>query len=463
MGGIALSAVVSQYFLQPVPAAIGALVLLLVGFKSRSLMAVVMVVCAGMLLGFLRGDAVQSRLEGYQEFYRTKLAVKGVVSEDVAITNSGKQRIQLQKIIIQRKELPGKVWVETDAKTEIKRGDIVVFEGLLKEGFGNLPAAMYRAKLVSLHNSAHGDIGREVRDWFADIIRKAIKEPEASLGIGFLVGQRSTLPETLDSQLRLLGLTHVVVASGYNLTILVRFTRRLFARVSKYAAFMSALLMVFGFVLMTGFSPSMARAALVTGLSLVAWYFGRSIQPLVLLALVGAATALLNPSFVWGDLGWYLSLLSFAGIMIFAPLIKHYFFGKDAQLKTLPSIVLETMSAQLATLPLIAFIFGQYSPYALLANLLVLPFVPFAMLTTFLTGVTALLAPFLVGVAHWPATLVLRYITAAVDKVAHFPGAAGKLAFTLQMLVLGYVVLGLACLVLWRKTKHNFGKDNVVL
>lgn len=406
---------------------------------------------------------MQAVLMGYEPFYGKQVIVRGMVSEDVALAGDGKQRLQIQKVFISSQQLPGKVWVSTKAATDIKRGDVVQFEGLLREGFGNLPASMAGARLVKLDHPVHGDVGREVRDWFASVIRKVIPEPEASLGIGYLVGQRSALPEDLDNQLRLLGLTHVVVASGYNLTILVRFTRRFFARVSKYTAFMAALMMIAGFVLMTGFSPSMSRAALVTGLSLAAWYFGRTIQPLVLLALVAAVTGFINPAFVWGDIGWYLSMLSFAGIMILAPLIKHYFFGKDAELRTVPGIVLETMSAQIATLPLIAFIFGQYSPLALPANVLVLPFIPFTMLATFVAGFVSVFSVWLGEVVHWPATIILKYMTFTVDKISQVPGAASEISFSLAMLIGGYVILALICIILWRKTKHNFGKDNIVL
>jgi competence protein ComEC len=353
--------------------------------------------------------------------------------------------------------------VQTQTKKPIKRSDVVTFGGTLSGGFGTLPAAMYRANLTRVEHVNHSDMGRDVRDWFAENIRKSIAEPEASLGIGYLVGQRSTLPETLDDQLRLLGLTHVVVASGYNLTILIRFTRRLFARVSKYAAFTTAIMMVAGFVLMTGFSPSMSRAALVTGLSLVAWYFGRSIQPLVLLALVAAITGYLNPFFVWGDIGWYLSMLSFAGIMILAPLIRHYFFGAEAQLGIVTSIAIETMSAQIVTLPLILYIFGQYSPFALFANALILPFIPFAMLAVFITGLTVIFIPLLSGVIHWPATIILRYMTKTVDIIAAMPGALGELSFSKGALVLSYFILILVCVVLRKKTHHNFGQDNIVI
>ncbi len=289
----------------------------------------------------------------YQIYYGNQVYVQGIVHEDVVATQDGKQRLQLSSVVVGGKKLPGNIWVEIQSKVSLKRSYKITVSGTLGEGFGVIPASMYRAQLVKIDREAQSDLGRDTRDWFATNIGKTITEPEASLGIGYLVGQRSSLPEELDTQLQVLGLTHVVVASGYNLTILVRFTRRFFARISKYMAFITAVAMVIGFAMMTGFSPSMSRVALVTLLSLIAWYFGRTIQPLVLLSLVGMITAYANPFYVWGDLGWYLSMLSFAGVMILAPLLKHYFYGVDAQPNLVTGIIIETLSAQIVTMPLV--------------------------------------------------------------------------------------------------------------
>lgn len=431
-------------------------------WRSQMQVMIFAAILLGLLVGFYRGGTVQQALIVYKPYYGQQVEIRGRVSEDTALGPNGDQRVQLTAVVIDGRQLPGRVWISSSTQLIIKRGDIVVFRGQLREGFGNLPASMFRAELVRAERIPHGDVAREVRDWFADGARKIIPEPEASLGIGFLVGQRSTLPEDLDNQLRLLGLTHVVVASGYNLTILVRFTRRAFVKKSKYLATLAAALMIASFVLITGFSPSMSRAALVTGLSLLAWYFGRKVHPFVLLPFSAAVTALLNPAFVWGDIGWYLSFASFAGIMILAPLLKHYFFSKQAKLPSVVQILFETSSAQLATLPIIAYVFGQYSLLALPANLLILPLVPLTMLLTFIAGLTGVLLPTVGAPAGWPANALLSYMTSAVDWLAGLPGATGELRFSLLMLAGGYGMIVCLCVFLWRKTKHRFHEDSII-
>ena len=110
---------------------------------------------------------------------------------------------------------------------------------------------------------------------------------------------------------------------------------------------------------MTGASPSMVRAGLVTGLSLLAWYVGRKFHPVVLLGLVSAMTVLWNPNYAWGDMGWMLSFAAFAGVIIVAPIMSAYFFSAD-KVSSVAQILLETLAAQLVTAPIIMVAFGQF-------------------------------------------------------------------------------------------------------
>jgi competence protein ComEC len=417
---------------------------------------VIAAIAAGMLLGLWRGAIEQHHFTAYRQYYGETVVLRGTVTEDTSFGPTGDQRIRLRDVQVNNNRLRGQSWASTPAAADIKRGDIVTLEGRLSQGFGNLPATMHRAKLVRTERPYPGDIARRVRDWFNNGIRQTISEPQASLGIGYLTGQHSTLPETLDGQLRMLGLTHVVVASGYNLTILVRLARRLFVNISKYLATLSATMMVASFMAVTGMSPSMSRAGLVAGLSLAAWYYGRTIHPLVLLPFAAAVTVLVNPAYLWGDIGWYLSFASFIGVIILAPLVQHYFWGLDAKPGVFRQILIDTMSAQLVTLPIIAFVFGEYSPLALPANPLILPLVPLAMLLSFAAGIASIVLP---GNAEWvgaPASLVLHYMTTIIDWLGSLPWAYGELAFGVTALIISYILLLLGMAFLWRQTRHNF-------
>src|SRR5581483_4964968 len=154
-----------------------------------------------------------------------------------------------------------------------------------------------------------------------------------------------------------------------------------------------------------GFSASIVRAALVSILSLWAWYYGRRVKPMVLISLAAAITALWNPFYIWADLGWWLSFLAFFGVLVISPLITNRLFKKTPKLFTL--VFLETLSAELMTLPLILMTFSQLSIVALIANLLVVPLVPLAMLLSTVAGAAGFITPQIAGWLALPARLLL--------------------------------------------------------
>lgn len=437
--------------------------LFFIALARRPKMFLLLAFVAGLLTGLARGSLAIQDFAKYQQYYGREIILNGRISEDVSYGERGDQRIRIGNVKINGENLGGEVWVSLNSRADIKRGDEVQLDGTLMEGFGNLQAAMFRAEVQQLLRPHPGDIGRQFRDWFASGIRQSIPEPQVSLGTGYLLGQKNALPETLEQQIQITGLTHVVVASGYNLMILVIFARRALSRISKYLATLAGGAMIAGFMLITGLSPSMSRAGLVAGLGLLAWYYGRKLHPVILLSFVAAATLVMRPAYIWGDVGWLLSFAAFAGILLLAPLLHSYFWGKDQRPGFIRELFIATLSAQIMTLPIIMFIFGQYSPYALLANILVLPIVPFAMLFTFIAGAGALLVPGLADIFGLPATVLLGYSIYAIDKVAGLPGAVGEVQFSNSLVVLSYALALAGIIYLWKKTKYNFRGDSAVI
>jgi competence protein ComEC len=266
------------------------------------------------------------------------------------------------------------------------------------------------------------------------------------------------LPEDLNEQLQVAGLTHIVVASGYNLTILIRLSRRLLARSSKYQAFVGSVALMLIFLVITGASPSMVRASVVTTLSLLAWYYGRQFQPWVIILLGAALTAGVNPLFIWHDLGWWLSFLAFSGVLVIAPLVSARFWGKK-QPPAVAQVAVETIAAQLMTTPLILFAFGRISLVALAANVAVVPLIPYAMAATAVGGVAGLVLPHVV--AAWlalPAQLLLSYMVAATRLFAGPTWAQQMIGLDKAGLTMLYMLLICAAVVFYKKSKLNFAK-----
>lgn len=398
-----------------------------------------------LLVGLGYGSAVYGERAEYAQFIGQIIKIKGRVKEDVGKTASGKFSVQLDAISIYGRSFPGSVLVTIAKLQNVKRGDIITIEGSAKAGFGSFPISVSGLETGEVIHPIPGDVGRRVRDWFADRVREVLPEPQASLGIGFLTGQKSALPDSLSDALKIAGLTHIVVASGYNLTILVQMSRKLFARASKFLSTVASTCMVAMFMAVTGMSPSMTRAGLVTGMSLLSGYYGHTFNPLVLLPLAAAITVAIQPSYVWGDLGWQLSFGAFAAVMLVAPTLQRYFFG-EKEPGLLRQILGETIAAHIVTVPIIAMSFGTVSNIAIIANLLVVPFVPLAMLLTFLCGIGVMLhMPFL-SVISIPTTWLLGYMTHVASFVASLSWAQSSIVISPWLWLFYAIALLVICL-----------------
>ena len=246
----------------------------------------------------------------------------------------------------------------------------------------------------------------EVRDWFAERVEGVLPEPEVKLGLSYLLGMKKDLPEDLSNNLRMVGLTHIVVASGAHLAILVGVARKLFGRISRFAGVFFALLFVVFFMTMVGFTPSILRAGIMSIITLVLYYFGRTIEPWRIILLVAAITLMMTPLFIT-ELGWLLSFASFGGIMIVGPRLARYFYGRKKP-KMVGSVIITTIAATVMTLPVTLYYFGMVSLISVVANLLILPTLSYAMGLVFVAGVVAGL-PMVQEVAGFLATKMLDY------------------------------------------------------
>lgn len=205
----------------------------------------------------------------------------------------------------------------------------------------------------------------------------------------------------------------------------------------------------------------MTRAGFVAGLSLWAWYYGRKVHPVTLLLIAAAVTAMVYPPYAWNDVGWALSFAAFAGVIVLAPLLHAYFYS-DKKPGTVGQILLETLSAQIATVPIMLGVFGQLSIVALLSNLMILPLISFGMLFTFIAGAGQLFLPVVAHVIAWPAQVLLGYIVWAVNWTASFPWAQIKWQMPGWGVVLSYIGLILACVYLRRATHYQLRQVNIV-
>lgn len=397
--------------------------------------ALFLAVAAGVLIGVVRGSIDIAELRRYEVLYGTNTVMTAAIKDDPK-TKHGSTQLQLGDIRIKGRPMKGKIWASSKDGAGLRREDTVMLQGILKPGFGSFVATMSPAQLITARSSE--SVPLAVRSWFSAQLEKVLTPDARGLAMGFLTGEQSQLSPGLEEAFRSAGLIHIVVASGYNLTVLVQLARRLFERHSHYVTATTTVGLIVFFIGITGLSPSMTRAGLVAGLGLLAWYMGRTMHPFVLLPFAAAATVLVSPDYVWGDAGWLLSFASFAGVLVMAGALQHYFFGRK-QPGVARQVLGETVAAWLCTLPIIALLFGAISMVAIPA---VVPFIPIVMLLACICAVAAAIFPFIAPVFAWCVELLSGYIIWVATTISSLEGATMEVHFNWWMAVIFYSILG---------------------
>lgn len=407
-------------------------------------------------IGWWRGSAYMQKLAVHESLHFQKVTLVGRATEDAVYGQRYQLEFSLSSIEVvapKRTHLIGNLTIRGFGEPAVYRGDVVQVSGSLYPTRGNNLASVSFAELEVLQRD--GSWINELRRKFAAGMQSALPEPAASFGLGLLIGQRNTLPEDTSEQLRHVGLTHIIAVSGYNLTIIVMACRRLLAKRSKFQATFACLALIGIFLLITGSSPPIVRAAIISLLSIGAWYYGRNIKSLVLILLAAAVTVLANPIYLWGNVSWYLSFLAFFGVLVLAPLITRRFIG-NKEPKVLVGILIESACASVMVLPYILFIFGEMSLVSLPANLLVIPFIPFAMVLGLAAGLSGMLVPALAGWLAWPAKWLMTYMLDIANLLSRIPHAfVENIGFPLLYMMASYAAIGFVCFVLWNKTRRN--------
>jgi hypothetical protein len=154
--------------------------------------ALLFICLSGCVLGLWRGSVDQAHLTVYPHLYHRTLTVEGVVSDDSTTGKATEVIVPLREVTVAGHALPGTIWTSLSAGGgELKRGDHVTIQGQLQPGFGSYAASFYRARLLTIHRPMPGDVAGRLRDGFAQNVKHVIVEPQASLGIGVYMWQRT--------------------------------------------------------------------------------------------------------------------------------------------------------------------------------------------------------------------------------------------------------------------------------
>ena len=436
-------------------------------FTKGGILTAVFLLAAG--LGMLRYDFAErnNRQSELELFVHQTVTLEGIIADepDIRETNTryvlyitpslvspseeGEKQTEGAKILLtvaheprfkygDRVRVAAKLERPIDFIDEKTLREVDYISHLAKDG---IYYEMFRPKLTLL---AHGGGNPLVERLFAfknafiGNIDAALPQPHAALLGGLVVGAKQSLGKELLDDFRTVGVIHIVVLSGYNITIIARFIEWLFSGLRRNIRLIIAALAMMLFAVMVGASATVIRATIMALLVLLAHGTGRLYAVTRALLIAGAIMLIHNPKILVFDTSFQLSFLATVGLIYFAPLIEPRVKWITARWN-MREITVATIATQLFVLPFLLYKTGILSLVSLPVNLLILSAIPLTMLFGFFTGLagfawSALAAPF-----AFLSYALLAYELAVVEWFAELPFAAIALAnFPLWLVLLCY-------------------------
>lgn len=268
-----------------------------------------------------------------------------------------------------------------------------------------------------------------------------LPEPYAGLAGGIVVGDKRSVGPELAVLFQKVSLSHMLVLSGYNITIVAAVALALLGRLPLAARTSGAGAAVVFFVLAAGGAASAVRAASMALIALYARAAGRQYDALRILVAVCVAMVAWNPYLLAFDPGFQLSALATVGLIVLSP-VSMQLFGWLPERFGLREIAATSTATQLTVLPLVLWQSGVLSVAGLPANLLALLAVPGAMFASVLAAAGGMLLGSWALPLAAPAYILLAYIIGVVRVFAALPFAAVSIpAFGGWVLVPAYALL----------------------
>ncbi len=287
-----------------------------------------------------------------------------------------------------------------------------------------------------------------VKHAFSASVNRSISEPNASLINAMIVGDRHSVPQNILETLRTVGVIHIVILSGYAITIIAEAVRRFFSRFGFRTSIILASVSIILFAIMTGASAMVLRASIMAIFAFLSKAVARKHDVFRALALTLFLMVLWNPMILVFDTSFQTSVIAVLGLICISPIFEKKFAKLPAAFG-FKNVFISTLSAQVAVLPYLLYVTGSLSVFSVPANLLVLPVLPLTMFFGLLTGVMGLVSSFLA----FPFSVVAYFLTSYELFVAKIFSAIPFSSINVPMPF--WLVLSIYALYIWALLKFS--------
>ena len=395
-----------------------------------------------LVVGILRIQISEFNIENNE---LRKLNDKGEISLTGVVIKESDIRDNSQKLKIEIKNPKGIILVTTNRYPEYKYLDEVKITGDIKTP-NETEDFSYKNYLMKDHIYSVMDFPKivflEKKDketsilsvfysgilWFKQQLRESIRKnyspPQSFVLEGTVLGDNGAMSQDLKNKLNTTGLRHIIAVSGTHIVILGAILMSLLLALGLWRgqAFYISIVFIWLYIILTGLPASGIRAGIMGSLFLLGQKLGRQSMGIRIIVIAGSLILIQNPLLLFYDIGFQLSFLAVMGIIYLDPFFKNlllYVYKKIGNTEKAPenllSIISTTFAAQVFTLPIMIYNFGNISLISPITNLLVLPVVSILMIFGFLSSILGVVSQFLGWIFSILCWFLLAYFIKIID------------------------------------------------
>jgi competence protein ComEC len=405
--------------------------------------------------------------------------VTGTVSK-ILKSSAKNHKYEFEIQSVNQKQAIGKILIynKKDNPTQLKPGDVVLFESQLQSVLKNLNPyqfdyANYLANQHIFHQvflkpndfkiignqSTFASFIHFTREKLTSSFHHLNWKPETQAFINALLfGQKNHLEQETLTSFTDAGVMHVLAISGLHVGIIYIFIAFALKPLKRYKKgrlieLLLTLFLLWSFAAITGFSASVSRAVTLFSIIAIGRFWNKRSSVYNSIAASALLLLLVNPNFIF-DIGFQLSYSAVLSIVLFQPFFERFYFSKNKISRYVVDLILVSVAAQIGVLPLSLYYFNQFPILFLVANILVIPFVTLLLLLGVLTLILNFIFPMLAQFPAFAIEKIIDFMTFYVGWISKFDTfIIRNISFSASLCLVAYLMI--ACFLYWLYQKKN--------
>ena len=269
---------------------------------------------------------------------------------------------------------------------------------------------------------------------------ESISKAGGSFISGLVFGYTNDMGNSDMENFNVLGISHILAVSGFNIAIIYYFITRIMSKISAKKRFYTVLFSCTAYVLLSGFEASILRAYIMILINVIGKYRKKSNDSLNAIGITALFMLVINPILIV-NMGFILTFCATAGIMLFGNIIALRIPKKFEKYK---DDVGTSIAAFISTMPVILYFRGYISVITIFINILIAPLVSLLTIIGFISSIVYII--FSIKYILYPIVFlgeILLYVSRIISKVKLliYPGCP-NLAFIIIYYLYLFVLFG---------------------